>query len=255
MTGPERIGDPEASAGGEKPERSGRRIAAWAVAIAVALGLFVFAPGPVLTVLHKREAAQLVDRVDERRTEVLERAEEGRAALAPLGAPVRSWSEVRCALRPRYSDGDGEQNVVVFYYQSCAPVVREIYALPQRHRSLKKASALLNGRTGHWKPDCYEPILDVIDLRMGQVDADGFSMALDWIDLAGSAADGSGCQLPSPEAETATRIQMSADGPLTESTYVVFTVFGEAEMVDIGCRRNVGWIGVCTAVPKDAPYL
>lgn len=238
-----------------KAARLGRRIAIRAVAVVVACGLLVFAPGPVLTALHKREAAQLIDRVDDRRAEVLARHREARRVLAELGDPVQSWSQISCRLQPRYSDGDGEHDTVVFYYQSCAPLVREIYALPPRYRSLKKASALLGGRLGRWEPDCYEPILDVAELRLGQVDSEGFSMALDWVDPTGSAADGTACLLPSPESSNATRVELVADGALTKTAHVVFTVFGEAEMVDIGCRRNVGWIGVCTGAPKGAPYL
>ncbi len=240
----------------EGSRTSPRRLLAWTVGVTAALALFVYVPGPVATVLHKRDAAQLVDQVADQRTAALQRAETARSALAPLGSPVRSWSSVNCEVRPRYSDGDGEQGVVVRYQQACEPMVREIYALPSGRSTVADAAALLKGRLSESERTCDEPIYDVLDLRLGEIDADGYAMALRWVGRQGKSSHGDvSCALPVPNDDGATRVEMIVDEPLTADAYVVFSVFGETVLSNIGCERSVGWLGSCTDPPEGAPYL
>ena len=236
--------------------RSSRGWAAGALVIAALLALVVFAPGWALRAYQKHQADELIDRVDGQRADVLERAEQAGAVLEVLGAPVRSWSEIGCSLRPRYSDGDGEQDVVVLYYQACVPVAVEVYALPAEHRTLKQAAALLQGRVGHWTPTCNEPLLDVLELGFGEIDESGYSMDLRWIEPSSDEASrADDCLLPAPGEGDTVRTRRVADGQLTAQTYVVLIVRGGGGEVRVGCERQVGWIGSCTDTPEGAPYL
>lgn len=238
-----------------RSKRPRRPVVVTSLAVVAALGLLLtFVPGWAFSTYHKHAAGELVERTQHRLPDVLAVTARARADLTPLGAPVRSWSEVSCSLDPRYSDGDGERDVVMFYYQVCTPAVFEIYALPADHDSLEQTAALLHGRLDSGEHDCDEPILDVVD--EGQVDADD-RIELEWVQPAAnpSAAGDTGCSLPDPGADDVARVTKTTDRPLSADSYVVLSVFGGSDQVSVGCRRNVRWLGSCTAPPKGAPYL
>ncbi|TYL51529.1 hypothetical protein FXB39_09675 [Nocardioides sp. BGMRC 2183] len=233
-----------------------RRWVTRGVVVAVALGLVVFVPGPVFRAIHSHAAGELVDDVATGRTELLAKQDEFRAPLAGLGDPARSWTQVSCWLSPRYSDGDGEQDVVMFYWQECSLLAYEVYALPADAGDASEVAEGLGGSTAG-DPTCSEILFDVLTPDYGASRPSEYAAALWWVDPHGEPMAGhpDSCAVPSPDDSDAARVTRDVDEPTTAEAYVVYQVRSPIEAVDVGCDRRLVWIFSCVAEPEGFPML
>lgn len=226
----------------------------WSLVVIGILVTVVFVPIWKPEAGGEQEAGELIDLVDQDRAAVLDTAALVSENLAPLGPPVRAWSEVRCHLTPRISDGDGESGVVS-YYQDCLPAAYEIYSLPPQHATVEQAATLLRGELLEPTDSCDELILGVGEIGFDPQRSDQ-TIFVSWKQPPTSAAaDGQeACELPVPGDGDATRVQLTVDESLTAGSYVVLEVYGMYERIDVGCQRSIGLFGECTP-PEGAPYL
>ncbi|MFI6346406.1 hypothetical protein [Streptomyces sp. NPDC050560] len=235
---------------------SGRRWTVGVVTAVVLLGLAVFVPGPIFRAVHMHSAHKLVDEVATGRAELLATQDEIRSPIERLGTPVRSWSEVSCWLAPRYSDGDGEQGLVMFYRQECALVAYEIYALSPDAGDAAQVAARLRGHVSD-NPTCGEPILGTLTPDFGASRVDEYDAELWWIDpdATAPADQPERCTLPKPgDADTA-RVETGVDEPLAADAYILFQVRSPIQSVDVGCERWFAWLGSCMGKPHGLPSL
>ncbi|MCR8944040.1 hypothetical protein NW249_18100 [Streptomyces sp. OUCMDZ-4982] len=234
-----------------------RRWTVGVIAALVVLGLVVFVPGPLFRADHLRSAHELVDEVAAGRAELLAEQSEIRSPIENLGTPIRAWDEVSCWLEPRTSDGDGEQGVVVFYWQACALTAYEIYALPPDAGDVTQVAASLRGHVRN-DPTCAEPIFDALTPDFGDSRDDEYAAALWWFDPDGTPPDyqPERCTLPSPGDTGTAYLATSVDEPLADGgDYIVFEVRSPIQSVDVGCERWFAWLGTCTDEPEGFPSL
>lgn len=231
----------------------------WAAGVLVALAvlaLIVFVPGPVFRVMHSNAAQKLVDEVASGRAELLAKQDEFRSPLEGLGEPVRSWSQVSCWLSPRYSDGDGEQDVVMFYWQQCSLDAYEVFALPPDAGDAAEVAFRLGGKTAG-TPTCSEILFDVLTPDYGASRASEYAAALWWVDSQGEppADQPDWCTVPSPGASNTTRVVRDLDGPMNADAYIVYQVRSPVTGVDVGCEHRLPWIFSCASEPEGFPVF
>lgn len=233
-----------------------RRWATSVLAVLVALVLIVLVPGPVFRVIHSNAARQLVADVATGRAELLAKQDEFRSPLVGLGAPVRSWTQPSCWLTPRYSDGDGEQGVVMFYWQECSLVAYEVYALSPEAGRAADTVELLGGHLTD-TPSCSEVLFDVLAPDFGASRRTEYATALRWVNLGGKppADQPDRCTVPVPDRTEAAHVVEGVDGPMTAKTYVVYEVSSPVSAVDVGCERRLPRFFTCAAEPQGFPVF
>ncbi|ASO21774.1 hypothetical protein AHOG_20785 [Actinoalloteichus hoggarensis] len=226
------------------------------LSVLVVLALIVFVPGPVFRLIHFDNARQLVDEVSTGRAELLSMQDEFRSPIASLGSPARSWTQVSCRLSPRYSDGDGEQGVVMFYRQGCSLVAYEIYALPPDAGGAADVAEILGGRFAG-TPACFRILFDVLTPDYGASASSEYATALWWTDPHGEppAEQPDRCALPTPDDPGAAHVERGVEGPMTAETYVVYQVRSPVSAVDVGCERRLSWLAPCRGEPQGFPAL
>ena len=244
----------DAAAGSRSPLR---RWTTRVLVVLVALALIVLVPGPVFRIVHSNAARQLVDEVATGREELLAKQDEFRSPLVGLGDPVRSWTQASCWLSPRYSDGDGEQGLVMFYWQECSLVAYEVYALPPDLGGAADVVGLLGGHIADADPGCSRTLFDVLTPDYGASPRSEYATALWWVNPGGEppADQPDRCAVPAPDAPGAARVTGGVDGPMTAETYVVYQVRSPSSAVGVGCERRLPWIFSCTAEPEGFPVL
>lgn len=233
------------------------RWATGAVAVLVLLALAVIVPGLVSSGAdHRRSAHQLVDEVAAGRAELLAKQDEIRSPIKSLGVPVRAWSAVSCWITPRHSDGDGERDVVVFYWQRCALVAYEIYPLPTDAGDIAEVAADLGGST-RGDASCADTIYDVLTPELGASSADEYAAELRWVDPDGAAPadEPEHCALPAPDDADTAHIEMSTDEPLVADAYLLYQVTSPVRSVDVSCDHGSAWSGSCTGEPEGFPSM
>lgn len=245
----------EGAAGTSRPMTARQRMAI-AIAALVVLALVVFVPGPVFRVIHTEDAHRLVDEQAQMRAQLARVQDRVRAPLEGIGEPARSWTQVSCWLSERYSDGDGEQDVVMFYWQQCSLVGYELYPLPPEIDTGARAASLFGGSTAG-DPTCAEILFDVLTPDYGASNADEYAASLWWIDPGGDppADQPDRCRLPEPGGSDAARVASDVDEPLTASSYLLYTVSSPVRMVDVGCDHRWPWILSCAGEPEGFPAL
>ncbi|MDO3338913.1 hypothetical protein ABFW00_12370 [Mycobacteroides abscessus] len=222
----------------------------------VVLALLVFVPGPVSGILKANNARQLVDDVSTGRAKLLAKQDEFRPPLASLGNPARSWTQVSCWMSPRYSDGDGEQDVVMFYWQQCALLAYEIYALPPDAGDAAQVAQRLRGHSAG-EPSCAEPLFDVLTPDVGASRIDEFATGLWWMNPEGvpPSHQPDRCTMPTPDDPDTAHTQIGIDARLGADAYVVYQVRSPVSMVDVGCDRRLSWLAPCRGEPEGFPTL
>lgn len=205
---------------------------------------------------HFDAARQLVDEVATGREEVLAKQDEFRSPLVDLAAPVRSWTQVSCWLSPRYSDGDGEQDLVMCHWQQCSLVAYEVYALSPEAGGVADVAELLGGDTVG-SPTCAEALFDVLTPDYGASRPSEYATELWWVNPSGEppADQPNRCAVPAPDAPDAAHVVRGVDGPMTAETYVVYQVRSPVSAVDVGCERRLPWNFSCAAEPQGFPVL
>ncbi|WP_324011515.1 hypothetical protein [Microbacterium sp. JZ37] len=225
--------------------------------VLILVGLVAFAPGPILRIIHTNNAHQLVDSLPAERDTLLAKREEFRAPLEQLGAPVRSWTEVACSLAPQYSDGDGEQDIVMFYAQQCSLRSIELYPVPDELTDGASVAAWLGGHTAG-DPTCSELIFDVLTPDAGAVGPDAYTPDLWWIDPDGAPPEDEPdrCMLAAPGGPRTAHTTVDVDEPLTASSYLVYTVWAPVTATDVGCDYAMSsWLGGCVGEPHGFPVV
>ncbi|GAB3754200.1 hypothetical protein GCM10028864_33700 [Microlunatus parietis] len=225
------------------------------IIVVVASALVMIIPGPIFRAVHSSAARKLVDEVATGRPELLAKQDEFRSPLADLGVPARTWTQVSCWLSPRYSDGDGEQDVVMFYRQQCSLVAYEIYPSPGAGGA-EVVAAQLGGNTAG-TPTCSEILFDVLMPDYGASRPSEYAAALWWVDPGGEPPvdQPDRCAVPTPDDPGAARVTPGVDRPVTAETFVVYQVRSPVNSVDVGCERRLPWIFACAAEPPGFPVL
>jgi hypothetical protein len=226
-------------------------------AVLVLVGLVAFAPGPVLRIIHTNNAHQLVDALPAEREGLLAMQNEFRAPLQQLGSPVRAWTEVACSLAPRYSDGDGEQDVVMFYWQQCSLQATELYAVPDEFEDGASVAAWLGGNTAN-NPTCGMIVFDVLSPDAGAVGLDEYAPGLWWVDPAGTPPEDQPdrCELAAPAGSDTAHTTVYVDEPLTAGSYLVYTVRTPVAVTRVGCDNAMSsWLGGCVGEPDGFPVV
>lgn len=233
-----------------------RRWTLGALSAVIILALIAFVPGPILRNLDIKNAHQLVDEVATGRAELLAKQNEIHSPLTNLGDPVRSWTQVSCWLQPRYSDGDGEQDIIMFYWQECALVAYEIYPLPTDVGSAAEAAASLGGRT-LGVTTCNETLYEVLSPEVFDSGTDEYATFLQWMNPEGEPPPDQPerCTLPTPDDPDTAHVNSDIDEPLTANSYVVYEVRSPVSATDVGCEQPITWMGPCTGEPKGFPTL
>lgn len=223
----------------------------------VLLGLIAFAPGPILRIIHTNSAHALVDGLPAERETLLAKQDEFRAPLAQLGDPVRSWTDVGCTLAPRYSDGDGEQDVVMFYWQQCTLQATEIYPVPDELTDGASVAAWLGGHTAG-DPTCGELMFDVLTPDVGVGGPDDYTASLWWVDPDGTAPEDQPdrCDLSTPGGPRTAHTTIDVDEPMTAGSYLVYSVQSPVAVARVGCDNAMGtWLGGCVGEPDGFPVM
>ncbi len=201
----------------------------------------------------KASARALVERIDENREPVLE-VVDGLVAEwgGGLDEPLRAWSEVRCSVRDKLSDGDGP-TTVVGQLQNCSIAVHHVYALPRGSRGPERAGLLTKTSPNSLDDGCEVSLVDEMSTAHEAADGTWNVVDLTWVDTAGEPVDEyESCRLP--EA-VGSRVQETASQPLKGRYFVTLQVYNQGESVSIGCGdRRIFWFGTCEA-PDGAPYL
>lgn len=217
----------------------------------------IFVPPPVFRAIHTHGAQQLVDELATGRAELLAAQDEFRSPVQRLGAPIRSWTQVSCWLSPRFSDGDGEQDVVMFYWQQCALMAYEIYPVPAESSGASEVAEILGGHISGNAPSCSAILFDVLSPDYGASRADEYGPALWWSDPRGEppADQPDRCTLPDPDGRNAAHVVRDLDGSAAAGPYVVYQVRSPTGSVDVGCERRLPWIFSCAAEPDGFPVF
>lgn len=234
-----------------------RRFLTGTIVVLVLVGLIAFAPGPILRIIHTNSAHQLVDSLPAERDALLAKQDEFRAPLEQLGDPVRSWTEVACSLAPRYSDGDGEQDVVMFYWQQCWLQATELYPVPDELTDGASVAAWLGGHTAG-DSTCGQLLFDVLTPDAGAVGPTEFTPVLWWIDPDGTPPEDEPdrCALATPGAPNTAHTTVDVDGPMTAGSYLVYTVRTPFAATGVGCDDAMGtWLGGCVGEPDGFPAM
>ncbi|MFC7625147.1 hypothetical protein [Microlunatus sp. GCM10028923] len=252
---PTDLGEAQELSAEERPSPL-RRWTIRVLVVLVALALVMIVPGPVFRAVHADAARKLVDQVATGRPELLAKQDEFRSPLADLGAPVRSWTQVSCWLSPRYSDGDGEQDVVMFYWQRCSLLAYEIYPSPSGASGAEDVADLLGGDTAG-SPSCSEILHDVLTPDYGAGRPAEYGTALWWVNPDGDppAEHPDSCAVPTPDDPAAARVTPGVGGPMAAETYVVYRVSSPESSVDVGCERRLPWVLSCAGEPPGFPVL
>lgn len=233
-----------------------RRRFVGAVSVFALLAVIALAPDPILRVINTNNAHRLVDELAQEQAGLLSRQSQIRGPIRGLGAPARSWTEVSCWLTPRYSDGDGEQDLIMFYWQECALVAYEIYPLAPGAGDAAEVAARLGGHTAG-TPTCAETLFDVLSPDIGAGGKDDYATSLWWTTPSGDppAHQPTRCALPSPEDPDSTLVSMGVDKPLTADAYVVYRVRSPVRATEAGCRHAFTWLAPCTGKPDGFPVV
>lgn len=228
----------------------------WMLGILVALALIAFVPGQVFRIIHVDNARQLVADISTGRAELLAKQDEFRSPIMSLGTAIRAWTQVSCWLSPRYSDGDGEQDVVMFYWQECSLMAYEIYALPPPAGDAAHVAERLSGHIVG-APTCAEILFDVLTPDYGASRPSEYATALWWVNPAGEppADQPDRCALPRPGDSDNAHLESTADGPMIAKTYVVYQVRSPVRTVDVGCERRLSWLAPCAGEPPGFPVF
>ncbi|QMU98205.1 hypothetical protein FVO59_14170 [Microbacterium esteraromaticum] len=234
-----------------------RRWLAGIIVVLVLIGLFAFAPGPILRIIHTNSAHELVDRLPAERDMLLAKQDEFRAPLKKLDDPVRSWTEVGCSLVPRYSDGDGEQDVVMFYWQQCWLQAMELYPVPEGLTDGASVAAWLGGHTAG-DPTCGELLFDVLTPEAGAVGPHEYTPVLWWVDPDGTPPEDEPdrCALAAPGGPHTAHVTVDVDEPMTAESYLVYTVRTPFAATRVGCDNAMSsWLGGCVGEPDGFPVM
>lgn len=218
------------------------------------LALIVLVPGPVVRTLHTKAARGLVEEIASGREELLAGQEEFRAPLEVLGDPVQSWTTVSCTLAPRYSDGDGESDIVMSYRQRCALVATEIYPTPPGAGDIEQVSRLLGARVVR-EPTCSQSLHDVLPGDGRASNPRAYSASLWWVDPDGVPPDRfpDSCALPTPDSSDPDVLVRGIDGPAPAGPVVAFSVRSPSDSVGVGCERGLSRIYRCEGKPEGFP--
>lgn len=222
--------------------------------ILVVLALVAFVPGPIFRIIQTNSAHQLVADVAAGREELLAEQDEIRAPLADLGEPVRAWTQVSCWLAPRYSDGDGEQNMIMFYWQECALVSSEIYPVPPELRDGTDVAFRLGSRAAG-EGTCDVTLYGVLTPDVAASTADEYATELRWVDPESDPPSDQPfrCDLPTPDDPEAAHVTIDVDEPMTADSYVVYQVRSPIGQADVGCERALTWLAPCAGEPDGFP--